>query len=101
MKGASWMVVYPWLRLLRLDLSLLLNMGWKAFKTGPLLSLPLIATMFIFMVIVIISDLSLIFRPGPPKSSLKPWMVKRQFYFAYGKKVLTSNPISCNIVHRG
>jgi hypothetical protein len=96
------MVIYPWLRLLRLDLSLLLNMGIGAFnRAGALMSLPLIATMFIFMVIVIISDLSLIFRPGPPKSSLKPWMVKRQFYFAYGKKVLTSNPISCNIVHRG
>jgi hypothetical protein len=76
-------------------------MGWKAFKTGPLLSLPLIATMILFMVIAIISDLSLIRNPKPPSSSLQPWMVNRQFSFLYSKKVLTRKTLSCNIVHRG
>jgi hypothetical protein len=79
-------------------------MGIKAFKRAGFLfplAFPLIATMLLFMVIVIISDISLIFRPGPPKSSLKPWMVKRQFSFIYGKKVLTGNPMPCNIVRRG
>jgi hypothetical protein len=63
-------------------------MGWKAFKTGPILSLPLIATMILFMVIAIISDLSMIRNPKPPGSSLEPWMVNRQFSFLYGKKVV-------------
>ena len=84
------MVIYPWLRLLKLDLSLLLNMGTKAFKrAGVLLSFPLIVTMLIFMVIVVIADLSMILFPRRPSSSIKPWMIKRQFSLLYGKKLLT------------
>lgn len=92
------MVVYPWLRLLKLDISLLLNMGTRAFKrAGVLLSLPLIATMLIFMVIVVVSDLSMILFPRRPTNSVKPWMIKYQFSLLYNKKLLTSDSERCNI----
>jgi hypothetical protein len=96
------MVVKPWIRLLKLDLSILLNMGTRAKNhAGVLLSLPLMATVLIFMVIVVISDLSMILFPGTTNSSLRPWMVKHQFLLVYGRKDLTSRPLSCNVIHRG
>jgi hypothetical protein len=94
----SGIVIYPWLRLLKLDLSLLLNMRTKAFRrAGVLLSLPLTATMLIFMVMVVVSDLSMILFPRRPGSSLKPWMVKYQFSLLYNKKLLTSDSDRCKL----
>lgn len=81
------MGVKPLIRLAKLDIRLLLNMGSWALRTfGVIYSLPLLLTMVLFVIIATISNVSRIFILRDHNSNLKPWMVKYQFIFAYSKK---------------
>lgn len=74
------MDVKPLIKLIKLDLRLLLNMGARAFKVaGALYSFPVILTMILFM---IISTTLNIICPSH-NSRLAPWMVRYQFIIAY------------------
>lgn len=78
---------YPWIRLAILDVTILINLGARAFKTaGALRALPIILTALIFIMISVPSDLSQIIYPRKGSISCQPWMVKYQFIFAYKQK---------------
>jgi len=81
------MGVKPLIRLAKLDLQLLLNMGAMALKTaGALYALPLLITMVIFMTVSLISNITRLFLNRSHNSNLSPWMVKYQFIIAYRQK---------------
>ena len=81
------MGVNPVIRLIKLDFSLLLNMGANALKhAGALYASPLLITMVIFMAVSLISNCTRLFMHRDHNSNLRPWMVKYQFIFAYSEK---------------
>ncbi len=74
------MMIYPWLRLLKLDVTLLINLALGAYRrVGLGRSLPLMTTAVLFIPIIAMIDLSNIFYPRKPATSYFPWMVRRQF----------------------
>ncbi len=79
-------MIYPWLRLLRLDVSLLKNLAIGAYKrVGFIRSFPLITTAVLFIPIITMIDLSNIFYPRKPNASYSSWMVRHQFSIANKK----------------
>lgn len=92
------MVTDNWLRPLKLNISLLLNIRAKAVReAGAILSLPIQITVFVFIAILLYRFK---FRPDihmSPNVVLRPSMVRRQFSFAYGKRWLTIKRDRCNI----
>jgi hypothetical protein len=78
---------YPWIRLAILDVTILINLGTRAFKTaGVLRALPIILTALIFIMISVPSNLSRIVYPRKASISIQSWMVKYQFIIAYKQK---------------
>jgi cytochrome c biogenesis factor len=84
--------MYPWIRLIKLDLSLLAGMSVKAYRHAGIRSIPILLTSVLFSFIVVISGIYNMISPGPPGGALKPWMVRYQFSFTYCKKVIDSYP---------
>lgn len=82
------MAIYPWFRLLRLDISLLINIGVKAISdAGVLLSFPLIITGIVFAMLSVISFFINVFmQPIGFTGGIKPWMVRRQLSLISIKK---------------